>query len=322
MISLLGERMKRRLITAALLACIGGVLVACGDSSDGSGAPPALPGIGSDSLQNDGSAAVPENCADAKLSQNMTADEYAVAFAEFSAVTDTRPGALTEEERQANLEASRVGMLDMFGSLVSATPAGGQASYAKVVCADMVQTAGTSIDLRTAVLTPGYTVCVSLQTSAEIAATETEAPPTVDPNDVSAIVAAAAISQLTAPVIESTTPMVTAAQEHLCPQYPLPSNDVAAEGPQFCEREVTQGNTKGAVLVAIGSVECDTAIQVVEESFKQLVKEGRKGVFYAAAGVEYACNIMGAAVADEKGYDYGCESPTGDTVIIWKANDN
>ncbi|MCZ4654242.1 hypothetical protein O4157_22865, partial [Gordonia amicalis] len=104
----------------------------------------------------------------------------------------------------------------------------------------------------------------------------------------------------------------------LCP-------DVAGElppAPVDCG-EVALGDPgqKGVVEVRAGNVNCDEATQVITDTWKQLVAEGAKGVFFKSNGVtEYACNIAGAAVSDSEGYDYRCDSPIGDKVITWTEN--
>ncbi|MCR5977482.1 hypothetical protein GDN83_06970 [Gordonia jinghuaiqii] len=104
----------------------------------------------------------------------------------------------------------------------------------------------------------------------------------------------------------------------LCP-------DVAGEAPPIpvdCgELALNDSGEKGTIEVRVGEVDCDKAKQVIIDSWKQLVAEGAKGVYYEVNGVtEYACNIAGAAVSDSAGYDYKCDSPMGDKVITWTEN--
>lgn len=114
---------------------------ACGGAND------STAGRGSGSR----TAPVSTNCVDAKLTTNLTPEDYAKA----NVLREQTIGIYHGDSDETLIQA----LLKNYGALVSATPPGGQGEYARAVCSAGVKNTYSRVDLQTGVLFPGYEIC-------------------------------------------------------------------------------------------------------------------------------------------------------------------
>ncbi|MGW5074054.1 hypothetical protein [Rhodococcus sp. NPDC004095] len=294
---------------------------------------PLAAGCGENSATDVVSDALPNSiggseCADANLAQNLTPDEfarentslqYAIQGPDSFGPDQGGPAKSTRAEVEAV-------QLAMYGELVAATPAGQQAKFADVACAEVRDFYGKPMDHLTAALEYGYGECKgALLTQGELANPQHEPlPPVTD--SLESIISSAELVRLSGAmdeVVESGLGKAQAAAfEYLCPQVePLAAKPGSNwDVREYCDATVDgSGGNQGLVLVAFGDVKCEDAVAVIEDAFGQLERNVPGGITVKNNGqVQYICGgPIPTSPPVESPWDYKCESPMGDTVIIW-----
>ncbi|MBA4021688.1 MAG: hypothetical protein C0482_04940 [Gordonia sp.] len=118
-------------------------------------------------------------------------------------------------------------------------------------------------------------------------------------------------------------------RELLCPELPYNPAVDSSSATSSNQRDgfdsgtcaATLNGKPGEVEVTTGQLDCDEASDIITSSFEQSQKEQSKGVTVEKNGVtEWVCGLSGAGTSEAAGYDYKCDTPMGDIVIVWTAD--
>lgn len=291
--------MKRSVVAIVSVVVLALGVVACG-GSDGGDTPGGKP-IGFN-VADDAKARA--TCADARLEQNLTPDQYARAFAEYFNANVPNAQPITPE----TIEFYRKDV----ESAITKTPPGGQGQFGRAVCLqyamvtrDLGATPQPRLDLTTSLLSLGYVDCTVMQAIANGLEIRD------DPDLQDDVARGNKYLGFLRP----------AAHKYLCPYLPdIAYEDAPPEptGAAACLNVKLPGieyGSPGTITVVRGGVSCEDARKVMRESARQIENSGGSSTTYEINGTtHYICGEPEVSVE----YDYKCDSPMGDKLITWK----
>lgn len=220
---------------------------------------------------------------------NLSTDEIVATWGEF---TDALDSAAFEKDIRSKITGSGV-----WADLIAGTPEGGHGKYISEHCdlssKQMNKGMWKEPGVEASALNDGYSVCEGIR-------------------DRGGAVPLLLTNERT--------------HELLCPQLPFvpqsaSSVETGSDRSSSGDCTATLNGKKGAVDVTTGELDCDEASEIITSSFEQTTKEQSKSVTVKKNGVtEWLCGISGAGTSEATGYDYKCDTPMGDIVIVWTAD--
>ncbi|ROZ50630.1 hypothetical protein EEB13_12845 [Rhodococcus sp. WS3] len=229
-------------------------------------------------------------CADAKLKENLTVEEFATAM---SMVRQT-------PEDQATTKAEF--MSGDYARLIKETPPGGQGQYARVACDWYVSHISPNPSLGFLVYA-GYSGCGVNMYAIDAG----RQPPSLDAGH---------------PTDEVATKAGEAAVTYLCPQYAGIVTSVVDDPVESLDDcSLTLGTDEGTIEVTEGTQDCKEASKIITSGYEKILDDGGKTTVLETNDVtEWLCSYANTTSSVLPDYDLKCETPMGDKQIEWTAN--